>query len=508
MKSFDNKAYEANEAEGGGGNDPNGNNKGGAVASRCNVDDMTPEEIRVEKRGILKNVLLISMAFLLLFTAFQSMSALQSSINQVCNLGSTSNAVLYAALVISCMFLPSIIIKKLTAKWALVCCMFCYSVYIAVQFHPEFYTLIPGAIVVGLGAAPMWSAKCTYLTQVGNRYADLSKVAVEPIIVRFFGIFFLFFQSSSIWGPLITSAVLGNSKNQTIDYSKDTSSCGVNFCPPETENCSAAKKDDEGDLEKANDNFSVDKTDLYIIATVFLVCSFLSALIVAIFVDPLSRFGESAEREKKEKLSGVRLLIATSKHMIKPYQILIMPLTLWSGVEQGFFFSDYTAAFVSCTIGVHNVGYVFITYGVFDALCSVSFGAVIKYTGRLPIFIMGAVINVVVIIVFFQWTPSPDYAYAFFILAALWGVADAVWQTQINALYGVLFENDEEAAFSNYRLWESAGFIISFVLQTQVCVYTKLCVLLAVIVCGMTGFLAIEALEFRKKRASQHQNNE
>ena len=36
------------------------------------------------------------------------------------------------------------------------------------------------------------------------------------------------------------------------------------------------------------------------------------------------------------------------------------------------------------------------------------------------------------------------------------------------ALYGVLFENDEEAAFSNYRLWESAGFIIAFILQTQV----------------------------------------
>ena len=42
------------------------------------------------------------------------------------------------------------------------------------------------------------------------------------------------------------------------------------------------------------------------------------------------------------------------------------------------------------------------------------------------------------------------------------------------ALYGVLFENDEEAAFSNYRLWESAGFIIAFILQTQVS-DTKMC---------------------------------
>ena len=65
--------------------------------------------------------------------------------------------------------------------------IFCYSAYIAAQFYPQFYTLIPGAIILGLGAAPMWSAKCTYLSQVGNIYAELTNQPVEPIIVKFFG---------------------------------------------------------------------------------------------------------------------------------------------------------------------------------------------------------------------------------------------------------------------------------------------------------------------------------
>ena len=51
-------------------------------AMRSSVDSMSQEQIKAEKRGILKNVFLISFAFLLLFTAFQSMSALQSSINK------------------------------------------------------------------------------------------------------------------------------------------------------------------------------------------------------------------------------------------------------------------------------------------------------------------------------------------------------------------------------------------------------------------------------------------
>ncbi len=43
-----------------------------------------------------------------------------------------------------------------------------YSAYILAQFYPEFYTLIPAAVVLGLGGAPMWSAQCTYITRLGH----------------------------------------------------------------------------------------------------------------------------------------------------------------------------------------------------------------------------------------------------------------------------------------------------------------------------------------------------
>ena len=85
-------------------------------------------------------------------------------------MGTSSQAVLYAALTVSCMFVPSIMIEKMTVKWALVVSVFCYSTYIASQFYPEFYTLIPTAVVLGLGAAPLWAAKCTYVTQVAYRF--------------------------------------------------------------------------------------------------------------------------------------------------------------------------------------------------------------------------------------------------------------------------------------------------------------------------------------------------
>lgn len=109
-------------------------------------------------------------------------------------------------------------------------------------------------------------------------------------------------------------------------------------------------------------------------------------------------------------------------------------------------------------------------------------------------------------------------------IPALWGVADAVWQTQLNgtfiynpkdsmahsltqdftatALYGVLFFNCQEEAFSNYRLWESLGFVIAFAYQGFVCVYVKLYVLLSVLVVGMGLYGVVEVRNALSTRIS------
>ena len=55
--------------------------------------DLSQEQLRSEKRRIMKNVVFISFAFLLLFTAFQSMAALQSSINKVGLVTSTGSLI-------------------------------------------------------------------------------------------------------------------------------------------------------------------------------------------------------------------------------------------------------------------------------------------------------------------------------------------------------------------------------------------------------------------------------
>jgi hypothetical protein len=51
------------------------------------ISSMTPKEIRMEKLSIWKNILVICLSFMCLFTAFNSMANLQSSINSTAGLG-------------------------------------------------------------------------------------------------------------------------------------------------------------------------------------------------------------------------------------------------------------------------------------------------------------------------------------------------------------------------------------------------------------------------------------
>lgn len=62
----------------------------------------------------------------------------------------------------------------------------------------------------------------------------------------------------------------------------------------------------------------------------------------------------------------------------------------------------------------------------------------------------------------------------------------------------MLFRRNKEAAFSNYRLWESAGFVIAYAYSTTLCARMKLYVLLGNLVIGVIGYIIVEIRHRRK----------
>lgn len=74
-----------------------------------------------------------------------------------------------------------------------------------VGFRPS---LITTSAIIGLGASPLWSALSTYITISGNLQAETDKRKSEDVIHQYFGIVFLAYQSSNVWGNLLSSLIL------------------------------------------------------------------------------------------------------------------------------------------------------------------------------------------------------------------------------------------------------------------------------------------------------------
>ncbi|XP_034508861.1 protein unc-93 homolog A-like, partial [Ailuropoda melanoleuca] len=129
-------------------------------------------------------------------------------------LGVTALSTLYGGMLLSSMFLPPLLIKKFGCKWTIVISMCCYVAFSLGNFYASWYTLIPTSILLGLGAAPLWSAQCTYLTIMGNTQAEKVGKVGRDVVNQYFGIFFLIFQSSGVWGNLISSLVFGQTPTQ------------------------------------------------------------------------------------------------------------------------------------------------------------------------------------------------------------------------------------------------------------------------------------------------------
>lgn len=83
-----------------------------------------------------------------------------------------------------------------------------YMPFIIAQFFPRLYTLIPAGLAVGFGGGPLWCAKCTYLTIISEALSILRGKSgnTDAQVVRFFGLFFVFYQMAQVWGNLISSS--------------------------------------------------------------------------------------------------------------------------------------------------------------------------------------------------------------------------------------------------------------------------------------------------------------
>ncbi|XP_030757292.1 UNC93-like protein [Sitophilus oryzae] len=385
--------------------------------------------------------------------------------------------------------------------------------FIMAQFYPKFHTMIPAGLAVGFGGGPLWCAKCTFLTIVSEAYSKVTGISSDIVVTRFFGVFFMFYQFSQVWGNLISSAVLSSGESPLAEIQSNVSFSNITEVFKEIVNISTPQRD-SGDICGANfcpgtsleavPNLTPPSpSKIQTIAGIYLACMIVASLTVAFFVDSVKRY-DKGRKGSGSGLSGVRLLAVTLKQLANPYQILILPITMFIGAEQAFIAADFNSAFVSCGWGISNIGFVMICFGVCNGLAAIFIGGIIKITGRTPVICLALSLHVALIVTLLVWRPSEQGKLTFFVMAGLWGFCDAIWLVQINSLYGILFPGKEEASYSNFRLWESTGSVITYAYSPYLCIDVKLYLLLALLIIGAAGYTSVEVIEWKGKQRQKN----
>lgn len=89
---------------------------------------------------------------------------------------------------------------------------------------------------------------------------------------------------------------------------------------------------------------------------------------------------------------------------------------------------------MTCTLGVHYVGYVLMVFGVTSAVFSLLVGLAAHHIPRDTVVGIGAVLHLGLIVFLIVWQPDVTLVAVFFTIAGLWGICDAIWLTQCSCM--------------------------------------------------------------------------
>ncbi|XP_055942161.1 UNC93-like protein [Argiope bruennichi] len=322
--------------------------------------------------------------------------------------------------------------------------------------------------------SPLENAKANVETSYQS-YLDSTKSL-------FFGIQGLAYYSANVWGSLFGYYVL---KTDDKDYIKSSNySCGADFC-------SATKDGFSNGIEE------VPNETRYLLTGVSMTCVFIAPLIIWLFLDRIDTVKNNV------KLSWDHVF-ATIKYIKKKDQILLIPFTIGACLCRGFHITDFTKSYIACAWSISHIGLFTLIYGISSALSAIFSGAIIKCVGRRSVLIPIHIIVIANFVFLFFWSPSAQQPYIFYVQVTINGLITSALVTQSKAFYGILFEGDEETAFSSCNLYTSIGWAVPFIYNDLFCTSVKIIIVLAFSCAGFLGYLLAEkSYNSRKKEISE-----
>lgn len=293
----------------------------------CITDDLAKEHLRARKktaRRLIKNLILISFAFFLLFLGVGSLLKLQSTMNSKENIGVDAQVVLFTCSMLSC-FIPKPLIEKFGAKTTFTIALLLSCPYIAANFYLRWDIMLSTAALYGLASGPLKSSMSFYLDEISVRYKSLVGESSSNTKALFFGVQVFFGESTAIFGNVISYYALSEGNYTHFVYNASIiEECGANFTPE-------VEKEHNKNLTPPSQDERNILTGIYFVASVL-------AVVVACFLDPL----ENDTKDVRGCETVSRTFYSTVNQLRKLDQLLLIPLSIYTGIENAFYSNEFT----------------------------------------------------------------------------------------------------------------------------------------------------------------------
>uniref|UniRef100_A0A0E0JBA8 UNC93-like protein 3 n=2 Tax=Oryza TaxID=4527 RepID=A0A0E0JBA8_ORYNI len=369
----------------------------------------------------------LSAAFLFIFSAYCAAQNLQSSVNTEGDLGTVSMGILYTSFTLFAVT-ASPVVTWLGSKRALVVGTSGYVIFILANLVPIWYTMVPASLYLGFSASIIWVGQGTYLTSAALSHARDNNLPEGQTLGNFNGEFWGMFASTQVIGNLISLALLRDGKDEV---SRGKICCLL---------------DEKGNTAPTHSSFG-----------------------------------------------------AMMKYIVAPLKdrrmILIIPLIAYSGLQAAFVWAVFTKNIVTPVLGVSGVGGAMAIYGAADAVCALVAGRLTSgLHSATSIVSVGAILHAVVLfwlLLFYSPMGGLLGAAVPLFIGALWGVGDGVLHTQLSALLGLLFEDVKEAAFAQWRVWQSGAIAVIFFLSPNITLQAMLILMAIALIISFGSFLLL-----------------
>ena len=97
-----------------------------------------------------------------------------------------------------------------------------------------------------------------------------------------------------------------------------------------------------------------------------------------------------------------------------------------------FIFNIVVQAYVSCSLGIENIGFAMICYGATSGISSLALSVVVKWLSNAFLVAFGFFLHSAVMVWLLLWDKSQQLVIVFYITGGLLGVCNAVWSAVTN----------------------------------------------------------------------------